>query len=109
VIRKTFYEWVVTEVIPIHKNNMTWFRLDGWERGGNREVIGEFIYENRKWEVHGDTRFEPIFIAFNAIENGIDKDPFIIKNAKIRDCMTIKPEIYKNKRYKYFYVYSKKI
>ncbi len=105
MIHNSFNEWVVLEVLPLQRKNPTWLRLDGLHSGGNRNIVGKFRYKNRVWVVHGDTRFDPVIRAHQAIKKGTVA-PFVIGRARVRDCLDLLPTLKVPKRPKYFYVYG---
>jgi hypothetical protein len=79
--------------------------LDGEPSGGNRNVVGRFRHVSRVWKVHGDTRFEPVLRAYEAITTGSVQDPFTVQRAKVLDCLDLLPRL-KTSKHKYFYVYE---
>lgn len=105
VVRSSYREWVDQEVLPLQKLHPTWHRLDGWANGGNRKVVGRFQHGGRTWQVHADTRFDPVLRAYQEIIKGA-LDPFIVKPAKVRDCLDLSPKLKNPNQPKYFYVYS---
>jgi hypothetical protein len=102
----SFIAWVVEEVRPLQEENPSWHRLDGGASEGNRKVIGKFRHVARVWEVHGDTRFAPVLRAYEAITTGSAQDPFIVRRAKVRDCLDLLPQLKTPGQAKYFYVYD---
>jgi len=106
VIHNSFRDWVVADVLPLREKNPKWHRLDGEPGGGNRNVVGKFRHANRVWVVHGDTRFDPIVRAYEAMNSGTVEDPFTIRHAKVRDCLDLVPQLKVPKQPKYFYVYG---
>lgn len=106
MIYDSFKDWVDAEVLPLKKKHPRWTRLDGLSRGGNRSIVGRFRHVGRVWVVHGDTRFEPVDRAYVAITTGNVADPFVIRRAKVRDCLDLLPALKAGKRPKYFYVYG---
>lgn len=106
MIHSSFIDWVVAEVIPLQNKNPTWHRLDGQLDGGNRGVVGKFRHVNRVWVVHGDTRFDPVIRAYQAITDNTVPDPFVIQPAKVRDCLDLLPKLRVSSQPKYFYVYG---
>jgi hypothetical protein len=56
-----FVEGVVLPTLLKHTGRK---RLDGWEKGGNLNVIGRFIHEGDTWEAHEDCHFEPLLLAY---------------------------------------------
>jgi hypothetical protein len=106
MIYSSFRDWVVAEVIPLQKKNPNWIRLDGELNGGNRNVVGQFTHAGRVWVVHGDTRFDPVLRAYNAILNGSAKDPFVVKKARVRDCLDLVPKLVIKGQPKHFYFYA---
>jgi hypothetical protein len=107
VIHDSFEAWVEKEVRPLREKNPSWHRLDGEPSGGNRKVIGKFRHVGRVWEVHADTKFEPILRAYGAITTGGVQDPFTVQRAKVRDCLDLLPRLKTPKQHKYFYVYGR--
>jgi hypothetical protein len=100
----SFIEWVEAEVLPLQRANPTWYRLDGWAEGGNRAVVARFRHAGRVWQVHGDTHFDPILRAYNAVRLGEYADPFVVGWARTRNCLNLASGL--STRPKYFYVYQ---
>jgi len=105
-VHGSFVEWVEKDILPLKKQKPTWKRLDGEAAGGNRKVVGEFRHAGLIWVVHGDSQFEPILRAYDAITTGKVSDPFIIKDATVRKCLDFVPTLRKAKQHKHFYAYS---
>ena len=74
-IYDSFNEYVESFLIPRKNENPNQKRLDGRESGGNREILGVFRHQNKVWKVHGDTRYEPILLAYEAMKKS--ENPFI--------------------------------
>lgn len=83
-------------------------RLDGEQSGGNWGVAGVFRYEGTDWKVHEDSHYEPLVIAYQAMQSG-DPTPFVVEPTARGSCLDLKPELraaMKNRRHKYLYIYS---
>ena len=93
MIHNSFKDWVVAKVFPLQKHNPTWHRLDGQPSGGNHNVVGKFRHADRVWVVHGDTKFDPVVRAYQAMTNDAVLDPFVIRRAKVRDCLDLLPKL----------------
>lgn len=106
ITHKSFKDWVIAEVIPLRNKHPKWHRLDGQPSGGNRNVVGKFRHANRDWVVHGDTRFDPVFRAYQAMINSAVPNPFVIQRAKVRDCLDLLPKLKAPNQPKHFYVYG---
>lgn len=104
----SFKDWVEKEVLPLQKKHPSWHRLDGLPSGGNRKVVGRFRYAGLDWVVHGDTRFDPVLRAYQAIKSGAVPNPFDIQRTKknVRNCLELKPKLKVPNQPKYFYVYG---
>ena len=76
-IYDNFREYAKLFVIPRKKENPDQKRLDGRESGGNREILGVFRHQDKVWKVHGDSRYEPILLAYEAMKKS--QNPFIEK------------------------------
>jgi hypothetical protein len=65
-------------VIPQRALDPSKVRFDGWSpgSGGNREIAGRFRHQGKVWKMHADTRFEPLFTAYEEIKKG-RQDPFV--------------------------------
>ena len=99
----SFAAWVEAEVFP--KGNQV--RLDGWTNGkSNRDIHGRFKHQDRRWEVHGDTRIEMVLRAYNAIPSL--QDPLVIEltRTKVRACLSLAKSLRKPREPKHFYVYE---
>jgi hypothetical protein len=106
VVRASFVDWVLKDVLPLQALYPTWHRLDGLLGGGNRTIVGEFRHANLKWVVHGDSQFAPIIRAYTAIQNGQLGNPFVVKPATVRKTLDFVPALRKSKQPKLFYAYS---
>ena len=110
MIHDSFSDWVEACVLRLRKSHPTWHRLDGWDAGGNREVVGRFRYQDHVWVVHGDTRFDPTLRAYEAIRNGHFPDQFVVERTRSRTksrwCLNLRPELRNMQRPKHFYIYE---
>ena len=106
LVYESFARWVEAYVLPLQRSNPTWHRLDGLNGGGNREIFGRFRYEDQIWEVHGDTHFVPVIRAYQAVRDEQVSDPFVVEQAKVRQCLNLKPELRNTQLPKHFYVYE---
>jgi len=99
----SFYREVVE---PLKVNNPAQKRLDGRSSGGSRDSAGEFIFDNRTWTVHTDSHFEPLQIAFESFENGIN--PFVVRETARGLALTLTKELWEGQstRFKHMYIYS---
>jgi hypothetical protein len=62
-------------VLPLKKKHPTALRLDLETEGSSRDVAVLFRRKGAKYEVHGDTRLEPLELAYKALVAG--EEPFI--------------------------------
>lgn len=99
----SFNEFYTELVIPLKKKNPEFIRLDGKITGSTRNPAAYFMYKSNKWKVDADTYLDRLTIAFDKMEAG--EDPFLIKPTlnKKGECLIIKDESLKNKK---FYVYK---
>jgi hypothetical protein len=109
-IYDSFNEYVKLFVIPRKNENPDQLRLDGQESGGNREIAGVFQHQNKVWKVHGDTRYEPILLAYDVMRKEME-DPFIEKttNSGKGSSLILKDEIQQlssKPRFKHLYIYE---
>lgn len=102
------YEQFVGEVVlPRRRANPSHLRLDGEQSGGNWSVAGTFRHGAREWRVHEDSHFEPLLIAYAAVQRG--EDPFDVETTRAgRVSLVLKPSLraQQTTRYKHFYVYE---
>lgn len=83
-------------------------RIDGEQSGGNWAVAGIFRYEGREWKVHEDSHYEPLVIAYEAIQGG-DPTPFVVEPTTRGSCLNLKPQLREamtDRRHKYLYIYA---
>lgn len=108
MVHASFTHWVAADVLPLQLSHPTWHRLDGWDGGGNRKIVGRFYHNGQSWAVHGDTRFDPIMVAYQAIQSGQVPDPFDVEPTEVNQCLVLKPNLWNTNlhKYKYFYVYK---
>jgi hypothetical protein len=60
----SFVDFVEAVVFPLLLQHPQHARLDGWESGGNWEVVGRFRFEGNVWRVHADNHYEPLLLAY---------------------------------------------
>lgn len=109
-IYDSFEDYVEQFVIPHQNHNPDRIRLDDWETGGNREIYGVFRYRNKYWKVHGDSRFEPLLVAYKAVKDE-HADPFTEKttNSGKGNSLILKEEFQSRlskPRFKHLYIYE---
>ncbi len=99
----TFYRSIV---LPNQAKNPGQKRLDGKQTGGSRDSAGQFLYQNKAWTVHMDSNFEPLRIAYDAFEQGID--PFRFQDTARGIALALVPDLKSKQsgRHKYLYIYS---
>lgn len=103
MIYQSFEELMENNIIPLHKNNSDWIRLDGRLEGGNRKIYALFMYESILWKIHSDTRFEPLEIAYEKFKD--KKDPFNKNQTRGGNLsLKLKDEL---KYKKHLYIYKK--
>lgn len=103
-----FISFMEELVLPRHEGRPADVRLDGEPSGGNRQVVGRFWHNGRLWKVHADTRYEPLIVAYRAVQRGIP-DPFVetpSQDAGSR-CLELVPTLRSGRsRRKYMYIYE---
>lgn len=101
-----FVSFMRMEILPRREANPTHLRLDGAITGGNRDVVATFMHKGTEWVVHADTHYEPLLIAFNAAETGVD--PFVEEATEHGRCLTLSADLAEKhgSQYKYLYIYS---
>lgn len=100
-----FYEAVV---LPLKTTNPEHRRLDGWDSGGNFEVVGRFRYGGRQWRVHADTHYEPLELAYRALTESPPRHPFVIERTKNGERLDLADDLQRSRgtRFRHLYVYS---
>ncbi len=104
---QNFVEFIENKVIRHKKANPKDKRLDGQLSGGNLTVFDYFQHYERTWEVHSDTHYKPLMLAYITALDGID--PFIEdKTESGRSSLILKSEIkeLQNSKHKYLYIYE---
>lgn len=72
-----FVAFMEAVVIPRRSANPGDLRLDGREPSeSNPNNAGYFRHHVREWTVRGNTRYEPLMLAYDAIIKGETDDPF---------------------------------
>lgn len=100
-----FLAFMRNQVLPHQAKHPEYLQLDGKLRAGNLTVFGKFSHAGQEWEVHADTRLEPLKIAYHALAGGID--PFMIdESRKGRRCLILKKRFRPRANAKYLYVYG---
>jgi hypothetical protein len=108
-IYDNFKEYIELFVKPRKSENPDHFRLDGWKSGSNLEIAGVFRHQNKVWKVHGDTRYEPLLLAYDVMTKRLE-DPFIeqITITGKGNTLTLKNDVQQllsKPRFKYLYIY----
>ena len=111
MIYNSFAEFMEKIVIPQKEANPDHKRLDGREKDGNREIAGIFRYNNKMWKVHADTRYEPLLIAYDALQENKKDDLFneaSTNTGKGRNLLLVDKLQQKlsNPRFKHLYIYE---
>ncbi len=104
---ETLIEFVEQNLIPKKRVNPDHIRLDGKHSGGNRTVMGLFSHNGKSWKVHGDSSYEPLFLAYEFIKNK-NIDPFVENVTRNGICLVLKQNIQQLKekpRFKHLYIY----
>lgn len=98
-----FKDFYTELVAPLKNKNPEFIRLDGKISGATRTPSAYFMYKGDKWKVDADTYIDRTKIAFELLQKG--EDPFLIKLTlnKKGECLIIKGQPLKNKK---FYVYK---
>lgn len=110
-IYNNFVEYIEHFILPRQSGNPDDLRLDGWDSSqGNREILGIFWHQDKVWKVHGDTRYEPLLIAYEVIKQK-GEDPFIerLTVSGKGNTLVLKDEFksrLSNPKKKYLYIYE---
>lgn len=102
----TYAAFVEGVVLPGREANPDHKRLDGWPRGGNREVAGRFMRNGRVWKVHADSHYEPLLLAYEL--ECADEEPFRYDRTKNGDSLVLADELQRRRktRFKHLYIYE---
>lgn len=102
-----FIEFMKSVVLPRQAANPDHIRLDGARSGGNFDEAGRFQHRGQTRGVAEDSHYEPLKIALEAAEAGID--PFAEEPTKTGTCLVLKPELTAkyDSPHKHIYIYSK--
>jgi hypothetical protein len=111
MVHPDFHSFMEKLVLPHKASNPSQLRLDGQTSGSSRAIFGKFRHFGKVWEVHEDTRFEPLIIAFEAMRRG--GEPFEMESTSTnkRVCLVLHRKLKHllgSSRFKYLYVYSRK-
>lgn len=100
-----FYESVVD---PMKRANPDHRRLDGRASGGNFDVAGRFRHAGRVWEVHADTHYEPLDLAYGALTGTPARDPFVIGSVRSGERLDLAADLQARRRtrFRHLYMYS---
>lgn len=75
-------------VLPLCQKHPDWIRLDGAEKGGNRNAFATFRYEYKTWKIHADTHVSKLLEAFELEKTG--EKPFLqSKTGKKNTCLRL--------------------
>lgn len=91
-IADSFAEFVDDRIRPHREANPGWKRLDGAATGSNADVFGAFRYQGAAYRVHADAHFEPIFVAYQAMQGG-DDAPFVESATKSGARLDLAPDV----------------
>ncbi len=96
---------MTSTVVPQREEHPGDLRLDGARTGGRLEPAGYFRYRDRTWVVHLDTHYEPLLLAYGAMQAG--DDPFVERETQSGRCLELRPELQArlNSPHKYLYIY----
>ncbi len=106
-----FSSFMESVVIPKKSANPTHIRLDGNTSGSSWNVEGVFQHHGKIWQVHDDTHYEPLLLAYDSMKKGKVDDPFAeeVTNTGKRRCLVLHGEVRKlmaKPRFKHLYVYE---
>jgi hypothetical protein len=106
MVYDNFLSFTRGEVLTRRASNPGDVRLDGATSGGSRDVVGQFRHGESEWVVHADSHYEPLLIAYEAAEAGVD--PFVEESTERGRCLTLTRELraQQRSRHKYLYIYS---
>jgi hypothetical protein len=95
-------------IVPMQASNPHDKRLDGQPSGGNREVVGYFWHDGRRWKVHADTHYRQLLIAYEALKSGQVQDPFVEHPTVRGTSLDLIPALRSRslEREKHLYIYS---
>ena len=107
----SFPELVRKFVIPPREANPKAERLDGQSIGSppNRDTVAVCGHIGRRWEFHGDTRLNPVMVAYSEACEG--RNPFITELSKRSTRYTLRLSLELRPRtadpaHHYFYAYE---
>lgn len=103
----SFAAFVESKVLPHRDANPDWKRLDGAPSGSNADVFGAFKYKGAGYRVHADAHFEPLLIAYQAVQGG-DEEPFTEAPTRTGERLDLKPELKEQikGRFRHLYAYG---
>jgi hypothetical protein len=105
---ESFAAFMYKCVLPRKLANPAHMRLDGQSSGSSVVVFGRFNHEGRIWEVHEDTRYGPLMLAYAALE--LKFSPFVEEptntGKRRRLSLSNKLREAQGSRSSYLYIYS---
>jgi hypothetical protein len=84
-------------------------------RAPGRAIVGreqngfwKISTNHQVWQVHADTHYEPLLIAYRALASGQTQDPFVEQDATVRRCLNLTEELrhLKTTSHKHLYIYG---
>ena len=91
----SFADFMNAFVLPLSAGRSPHDRLDGGEEPGKRApVIATFQYSGATWEVDGDTRFEPLLVAWEETTRTDASEPFCFRDTSSRWALALRPDLY---------------
>lgn len=106
-VSASFIAFVESVVLPLRSSDPERLRLDGRTSGSTWDVAGRFQYAAKRWRVHGDTRIEPLLVAYEAAKSG--HDPFTegqTKGGQARLDLAVDLQARTTTRFKHMYIYE---
>jgi len=107
-----YLQFMAEVVIPRKNANPHHSRLDGWPSGGNLTVAGRFRHHNKLWEVHADSRYEPLFLAEASLKKGTDPFAEQLTRTGKRYCLVLIDSLQRRMKQpgiKHLYIYEAQV
>ena len=95
-------------VLPLQQQHPGWRQLDGKSRS-SPVTVAIFDHQNHSWEVHADTRFDPLLVAHADASSG--SDPLVPEPSRSgkRMCLALRADLRSKTnqpRYKHLFIYQ---
>jgi hypothetical protein len=105
VVYNDFLSFIRAEVLPRRAANPSDIGLSGATTVHSADVVAWFVHNGLAWGVYAATHYQPLMLAYAAVEAGTD--PFVEEDTPQGRCLALTPELRARQRspHRYLYIY----